>query len=138
MYFKPSVWFLAVFWILIAALHAWSLLNAGYFYIWWLDVLLHFLGGLWLGSIAIFFLAPRLEQLRLNPFFVFVVLISLVALGGILWEFFEYGYDLAIGRKGLGPIAQPGVDDTMADLFLDLLGGALAYFLFRKKPSSLL
>jgi hypothetical protein len=120
--------------VFIFLIHVWALLNSGYFHILWLDNVLHFLGGFWLGGVVVFVLFTRIEQGRLRPHILFfLIVLGLVALGGVAWEFFEYGFDFAVTRNGIAPKAQLGVADTMSDLFLDLLGGALAYAVFLRR-----
>lgn len=84
-----------------------------------LDMPTHFFGGM---AITYFFLAavahaqtlvghvPRPVQLALA--------LGLTALAAIVWEFFEFLSDLAVGTK-----MNLGVPDTIADLFFGLFGG---------------
>ena len=60
--------------------------------------------------------------------FLFIGLISFVALAGVLWEFTEFVADRYIVMNGFTML--PGTyEDTLSDLFFDLLGGAVGFFL---------
>lgn len=133
-YLKPAPWFLIGFLILIFIVHGWALSSSAYFYIWWLDSALHFSGGFWLAALAIFILISR-EKIYSSehPLFLFLVVISFVALMGVLWEFSEYGLDLLFERAGEAAALQQGFKDTMSDLFFDLAGGFLTQLIFRKR-----
>jgi len=131
MYIKPKTLFFIGFFIFIAVLHLWAIATSGYYYIWWLDIALHFLGGFWLGSMGIYLLSRINFELN-STAFIFLILLALVSLGGVFWEFFEYGYDKIFAARGLGPLAQIDIGDTMGDLLMDLLGGILAHFIFLK------
>ena len=55
-------------------------------------------------------------------------LIGLVALVGVGWEFFEFIWDRFIWHAGFTYL--PGIyEDTLSDLFFDLLGGATGFVL---------
>ena len=132
----PNKEFLVGFLVVVLVIHAVAIWKSAYYYLWWLDLGLHFLGGFWLGAFAFFVLQEQ------NPAFLsaggllfFVVVLGFIALGGVSWEIVEYGYDLVIGRKPGGMIAQLGVDDIMTDLISDLAGGLAAYRIFRRKSS---
>ncbi|MEK9166136.1 MAG: hypothetical protein AAB846_00185, partial [Patescibacteria group bacterium] len=119
--------------VVIMAAHAWAVINAGYFYVWWLDIVLHFAGGFWLASLSIFILWGRYaREFPRRPLLSLLTLVSLVSLGGVVWEFFEFGYDVLLAVPSSLPIAQMGQSDTMSDLFLDLSGAATAHWFFLK------
>lgn len=99
--------------------------QAGWFYFtlntrplfWWFDNLMHFLGGVMVASLFFSFFKNRHAN--------WVMIISFVALIGLFWEFYEYWND----RFWLAN--QMKLDDTLSDLFFDLLGGwaaAMIYF----------
>ena len=66
-----------------------------------------------------------------------VGILGFVALIGIAWEWYEYIFDvIAIEMSaGLQP-AQMGLGDTMADLFLDLLGALTVFIFFRNRSDT--
>lgn len=95
----------------------------------WLDIVLHFIGGV---SIAYFFI----ESLRVfnkkiilrNRFFEIIIIVSLVSFAAVGFEFFEFFINFifkpAISFQGT-------LEDTMSDLFFGIFGGFLMS-LFRK------
>ena len=86
-----------------------------------LDIPMHFLGGL----VICFFYYKASNVPNADYFFgthtkfsLFVFLMALTGLTTVLWEFSEWIADTYFGQT-----AQPSVTDTMADMFLGLLGG---------------
>jgi len=105
---------------------------------------MHFLGGFWLAMVFLYFnpdfkIDPPGILRKQNPKFIKLpnyLIVGIMTLGfviliGVLWEFFEFGYDVLISSKGYFAAAQQGVADTMSDLFFDLLGG-LAFLIICK------
>lgn len=88
------------------------------------DVVMHFLGGLWvgLGALLIFFTSGTLRLPRRDLRVVAVVTLACVMSVGLAWEIYELW----------GGLTDPLLDrvDTLSDLAMDFLGGvaALAYF----------
>ena len=75
---------------------------------------------------ALFFWFFNRERLPAKPVYKIVLGVSFVMLIGVLWEFAEYTFlnalmDFIFGAEGLPAT----MSDTMADLFLDLLGSAV-------------
>jgi hypothetical protein len=89
--------------------------------IWYLDMIMHFLGGLWVGLFFIY-----IYYYRASKNLVFKIIFS-VLLVGISWEIFEFITFNMIGRTPFDYL------DTLADIFFDLSGGLLAIlYLFKK------
>lgn len=108
---------------------------ATYFYwywrIWWFDMPMHFLGGLWVGlsMLWLFFLSGRFsnkgEQSTKTIFAVGILSVLTVA---IVWEVFEYVVQL------LFPSGTPyDILDTLSDIFWGITGGTIASFSFSRK-----
>jgi len=118
---------------------------------------MHFLGGFWV-ALTYFWLRQKtritrgseimdadqyadqreihdlLDKIRVSSAIMTIIdYLSFVALVGVLWEFFEFGYDVFISSKGYFMVAQEGVGDTMSDLFFDLLGGLLCLVIYKFK-----
>lgn len=99
-----------------------------YWFYWWLDLVMHFLGGFWVGLLLIWifsyfrFFRPVSLKLKILNIMLFVILIS------ILWEIFEFliGHvDPSIGREYQM--------DTITDLVAGMLGGitvSVAYYCY--------
>lgn len=99
---------------------------------------MHFLGGVLAASVMIWwvYFSGRISLPRLSSFFTLTLILGAAALAGILWEFFEFLTDKFITKNNYIDLLQPGVMDTMKDLFMDILGGLAVGFLFlyeRKK-----
>lgn len=110
-----------------------------YFSIWWSDMFMHFLGGLWEGLFFIWFfsiinfsfLKLSLEVVNFRLIYKTVLFVLLI---GILWEFFEFFSNNYIGHDPFNAL------DTISDVFFDLAGGAFSilYFFFYFKKLRLL
>lgn len=98
-----------------------ALANAFYWYsaMWWFDIPMHIVGGLFLGVAtgAVFF--ARLRTLSLHDILVTILLMVLIVGAG--WEFFEYGVQFFIKGARLAHIP-----DSIKDIFMDMVGGAIA------------
>ncbi|MBI1999573.1 MAG: hypothetical protein HYS74_02940 [Parcubacteria group bacterium] len=115
--------------VILAGFHLGGLFAAWYLRFTWLDASVHFLGGVWISGMFLWFL--RLSGLVKRPrtwprplLFIGVAVAALAV--GILWELFE----LAIGGAS---VAEPDYAfDTATDLIADTLGivAAMLYFLF--------
>jgi len=93
-----------------------------YFTLWYFDIFMHFLGGLWVGLFFIYVFSRKNASFdSIKKIILYVLLI------GVLWEFFEIFANQYIGRNPFD------IWDTLADLFFDLLGAFVATFYFSKK-----
>jgi len=94
----------------------------------WIDTFIHFGWAVALGLIVYWMIVRHAGPIDMTlgksfPFTVLVAL-SLTALGGVLWEFGEFTYDFINNLYGTGSLpVQLSLQDTMGDLFFDLLGG---------------
>lgn len=116
---------------LIVFIFAVNLLAMKFFWyisIWWFDMPMHFLGGVFLGFLYVvlgtfikssFFANPATILTRKNiiQFMVFVFVV------GFLWELYEIG----VARITFGDLGTPV--DSLSDLFFDLAGGLFSYIL---------
>jgi hypothetical protein len=89
---------------------------------WYFDMIMHFLGGFWLGllSIYLFLLEDSSFKSILKIFFI-------VLLVGIGWEIFEILINQLMVQDPFNTL------DTMSDIFFDLAGGLFAIFYFLRK-----
>ncbi len=91
-----------------------------YYSISWFDMLMHFLGGVWLGF---FFLYVFFSK---DSFFKrFLVIILCALLVGVLWEVFEF-YLNTISTEFFN------ISDTLSDLCFDLAGSLFSFLYFYK------
>ena len=92
---------------------------------WWFDMVLHFLGGFWVGCFFIYLFARRVSLL--NPSSrVIVNVILCVLFIALSWEAFEFYVNNMIGRFPFS------VSDTTSDVFLGLAGGVCSMLYFFK------
>lgn len=103
-----------------------------YFILWWFDIPMHFLGGFWVGGMALWFyffntrinekLAASSRTGKLLLYFAAVLAVSVV------WELFEFSLDTFVVSR------TNDIMDTLSDLFMDTLGAAsiLTYFFYGK------
>ncbi len=137
---KNFAWFVAglIFFIFIA--HSFALYFSLYWRYWWFDNVLHFLGGLWLASVAIWFIyfAGKIKAEFIPALFILIAVVSFAVFGGVLWEFYEFSFDFFFAKNGQMGFAQLGLADTMSDLFFDMLGGlTIALAFLRKKKADI-
>lgn len=92
-----------------------------YYSIWYLDMVMHFIGGLWAG-LGLIYLFPSqnfsLRSVSLMLFLVFVI--------GAGWEIYEFFVNDFIAKNNLV------FSDIFSDLIFDLLGGALGILYYFK------
>ena len=114
---------IALIWLLgmLTILHVTALNYKLYFYIPWLDMVAHTLGGICVALAVVGIL--RYKGIAHSP-----LLIAVAVLGvGIGWELFEYGIGAVRDEPGYAV-------DTMSDILMDLIGGVLGAVFSRKLP----
>lgn len=101
-----------------------ALANRFFWYsaMWWFDIPMHIMGGIFLGFGAGALCFRRI--MKLSPHDAFVTLLLFVLVFGIGWEFFEYIVQAII--KGGPQLAN--IPDSIKDVFMDIVGGTLASF----------
>lgn len=123
---------------LIFLLNSWALSEFLYWRIWWFDILMHILGGFFVGSSALWFyfeVSPLSEGSRFGGLSAFTVALVSVLIIGIGWEVYEFLADrilqISFDLEEFS-IMQPGVIDTIGDMLSDILGGMGAVITFEK------
>jgi hypothetical protein len=94
----------------------------GWYGLGWWDTFLHFLSGaiLAFAGVALYErLVHRDARPEISPWFIFWFVLSFAALGGVLWEIYEFSSDQFFNMTLQGG----GNDDTMVDLISDTAGG---------------
>lgn len=120
-----------VIWIILGlqlAASQWSL----YWVLPWFDILMHFLGGLWLGLMIFALLSKPIPYLLEHAGLLVIVVVSGTLFFGFLWEIMEFVLDVMLGTN----MFQPNLPDTLSDLGFDMIGSvvaALGIFVYRKK-----
>lgn len=100
-----------------------------YWKLWWFDMVLHFLGGLWIALVSyyiLFFSGYKRKFKKVKEKYSITILILVLVIGvGVLWEVFEYV---------MGAVPKTGhILDTCLDLLMDIIGGSVGYLLISKK-----
>jgi hypothetical protein len=96
----------------------------GWYGLGWWDTLLHLLSGSLLAftGIALYErMVYRNAGKEISPWFVFLFTLSFSALGGVIWEIYEFSSDQLFGMTLQGG----GNKDTMIDLIADTIGGLI-------------
>ncbi|OGZ47268.1 MAG: hypothetical protein A3J54_01540 [Candidatus Ryanbacteria bacterium RIFCSPHIGHO2_02_FULL_45_13b] len=135
---RPSAWSVLVGVLAILCAHILSVLQGWYTTYTWIDIPLHLAGGAW-TALAFFYLQRRYVLLfSALPFlFSIIMVVGVVMLVGVGWEWFEFGFDYIFVPEHAEWRAQFGLVDTMGDLLADVIGGALVglYFLLNRKQT---
>lgn len=118
---------------IIAILHFLALRFYFYWTFWWSDIIMHFLGGLWVGLIVLWFfffsgfVYKNINLVRQSK--IFLITITSVIIVGVLWEVWEVWEVWA----RLVFINEAGYFlDTSLDIVMGILGGIVA-FIYAKK-----
>lgn len=105
----------------------------------WFDIVMHFLGGVVAAVIAMALWDANVKSVALRTkkplvrwAFFATCIVSFGAFVGVGWEWFEFIFSQLTDIPGAWGFGQPGLGDTMADLFCDILG-AFSVTLFRRK-----
>jgi hypothetical protein len=100
---------------------------AGKFYwystIWWFDMPMHFLGGIWLGlaSVWVYFFRRKGDMPRITVSKIVRIALVTSLVVGFGWELYEYAVQMIIpGAEIASPL------DSLSDLFFDTAGGLVA------------
>lgn len=97
-----------------------------YFSIWYFDMIMHFLGGVWAGLFFIwFFYGSGLDSKSLASKVIKIFLFVLVV--GVIWELFEIFANNHIAQEPFNAL------DSASDVFFDLAGGGMAAMYFLRK-----
>lgn len=111
----------------------WARINHLYFSVWWIDNLMHFAGGLFVGlfSLYLYYFWQYADSKHKSWKFIIIFSVLVVSFIGILWEYFEFLLEVIIKRR-FGPIELEflTLPDTLFDLFFDITGGIIAAIIF--------
>ncbi len=98
--------------------------NSFYWYssIWYFDMIMHFLGGFWLG-LSFLWLFP-VKDISFLPIFKILLGVLVIGLG---WEVYEIIINESIAQNPFNTL------DSISDIFFDLAGGFLSIVYFFKR-----
>ena len=96
----------------------------------WLDMPMHFLGGLWVGLSAIWYIYfsgyTKMDTKLTRKARIFSISLATVIVVGVLWEVFEIYSGVLLIEKNYGL-------DTSVDLLMDTIGGVTAFIYVNNK-----
>ena len=95
-----------------------------YYSVWYLDMIMHFLGGFWVGLLAIYLFPPKDYAFDVKTILKILLFVLLIGVG---WEIFEILVNDVLARNPFNTL------DTLSDIFFDLSGGAFAILYFLKR-----
>ena len=126
---NPFFIFLFLLLVVIAVLEFIGLQRFWLFIFWWFDLLLHFLGGVWVSGMALwlFFLSGYVHGVARNSTNILLVAVISFLVIGIAWEIFEFL---------VGAIFAEEVEyffDTATDMLIGLFGGLLVSYFFLRR-----
>lgn len=122
---RHIIWYIGLVAILVGIGQEVAIEHSLYFSVWWFDIVMHFLGGLWIALIALWFYKAFAGEDAESGKGYFVALVTVVVVG-ILWEVMEIWAGLT-WTHGDYKI------DTVIDLIMDVVGAIFASRLvFRK------
>lgn len=93
-----------------------------YYSLWYFDMIMHFLGGAWLGIFFVFIF--NIKELSFKNFLKIFFGVLFI---GVLWELFEIVVNDALAKNPLN------LSDILSDLFFDLFGGFSMVYLLNVK-----
>ncbi len=114
-----------IIWVIVFFLHFFGMKNGWYVAIPSYDIVVHGLGGLGIGYLLLF-VAQKILPTYISFWKVFLFVLFSSLFIGLMWEIFEYIYDIAVIPR------EDYVTDTLMDLFMDIFGSLTATFLYLK------
>lgn len=122
---KGIVWLLGISSLFIGVIQVIALRFFLYWTVWWLDIVMHFLGGFWVALIVLWFYKAFVKEKAKSDHGYLLALLGVIIVG-IAWEVFEVLADTAHVRGNY-------LFDTVGDLIMDTVGALVAaYIVFRK------
>jgi len=97
--------------------------------IWWFDILMHFMGGFWLGLLFLWFFYKDLFNATLGKANFFKIILGVLVVG-FGWEIYEIVVNDIFAKNTFD------LFDTSLDMVCDLTGGIVAYYFFKNISKS--
>jgi hypothetical protein len=98
-----------------------------YYFVWWIDTPMHFLGGAAITLMTYLWLRQQSWGKDVSPLGQLVLLVGAAGIAAILWECYEFTEDVLFFTHN-----QPDLADTMKDLCMGLLGAITVAFSTKK------
>ncbi|WP_049903497.1 hypothetical protein [Halococcus agarilyticus] len=103
--------------------------SSAYSSLWWYDHVTHALSSSLVAGVAYATtraLEEHTEYISMPPAFTFVYLLLFIVAFGVVWELLEFLIAESAAAFGTAQVlTQYGLEDTMLDLFYDIVGGVL-------------
>ncbi|MBU0722647.1 hypothetical protein KJ973_01695 [Patescibacteria group bacterium] len=125
--------FLLIFVVLFSITNILAMHYHLYWRLWWFDIVMHFLGGVWIGSATlwVYYLSNRFKNIPENrrciPYVYGLVVVIIIVIG-IFWELFEFSFDTLIIFHKLNSWT-----DTISDIVFAVIGAIITtkYFIYK-------
>ena len=117
--FKRAFWIL----VLVGVLNIISVKLYLHWSLWWIDIILHFLGGLCVALFALWFSSGKSDLKNWSQKKILFVALTSAICVGILWELYELYFGLTFLSDGARYFV-----DTAKDLTMDFVGGIFGFF----------
>ena len=100
-----------------------------YYLLWWFDIPMHIMGGLWVAlmSLVIYYHTSYFKRKDRSVSFVISFALASTMIIGLFWEVFEFSVEHFV------KLNDNGLLDTLKDLVDDLIGASLATAIFIKR-----
>ncbi len=100
-----------------------------YYLLWWFDIPMHIMGGLWVAlmSLVIYYHTSYFKRKDRSVAFVISFALASTMIIGLFWEVFEFSVEHFV------KLNDNGLLDTLKDLVDDLIGASLATAIFIKR-----
>lgn len=119
---RTMVWCISLLAFMLGVLEIVALRFYLYWTVWWFDIIMHFLGGLWVSLITLWFY-KAFADVRAHKEHGYLITLLIMILVGVAWEIFEV-------IAGLTMTSQAGYFfDTVLDLIMDICGALYAVHL---------
>jgi len=89
---------------------------------WWFDMLMHFLGGVFIGILILYIIFRTQRNTHMSLYAIMKLTIVSVFVIGFLWEIYEYVVQGFTGVILANPL------DSISDLFFDVAGGLYVFY----------
>lgn len=104
----------------------------------WIDIPMHYLGGIAIGMFAIALWLDGISEIKfkgrlarhLDWWLVPIFVLGVVSMVAIAWEWHEFALDVLITGA---PVRQPDIADTMLDFLMGMLGGVTSLIFYKRK-----
>jgi len=117
----------------VAIFHIIATVVGWYEMFWWFDIPMHFLGGVVTAyssyAMLRYFESKGQYKVTWKPLHI-LLLLGLVSMTAVSWEFMEYAFDLFFQTH-----MQAGIMDTLKDICMGLIGGGLVALVTTYLPS---